>query len=201
VYADRDRIARDLHDLVIQRLFAIGLGLQGTSRLVVRPEVAARLTDFVSDLDETIAEVRRTIFALQNEPDADSTSMRAQILTAASAAKEPLGYDPQVRFTGPIDTLADDAVRADLLATLREALANVARHAHAGTVQVSVTADVPSRTLELMVADDGVGIDQGRTRRSGLANLAERAERHGGTLTIDSGPDGTTLSWRIPVLA
>jgi signal transduction histidine kinase len=187
--------------MVIQRLFAIGLGLQGTSRLISRPDIAGRLTGFVSDLDETIAEVRRTIFALQNEASADATSLRAQILAAASDAEDTLGFDPHVRFAGPIDSLADDAAGADLIATLREALANIARHAHAGTAKVSVTADPAGGTLELAVTDDGVGIDPGQTRRSGLANLAERAERHGGTLTIDTHPDsGTTLTWRIPVL-
>ena len=200
VYEDRDRIARDLHDLVIQRLFAIGLGLQGTSRLVSRPDVAGRLAGFVGDLDETIAEVRRTIFALQNEPSADATSLRAQILAAASEAQAPLGFEPHVRFVGPIDSLADDDARADLIGTLREALANVARHAHAGTAQVSARADPSTGLLELVVTDDGVGIDPAQTRRSGLANLADRAERHGGTLTVDTGPDGTTLTWRIPVL-
>src|SRR6266542_2982914 len=200
VFEDRDRIARDLHDLVIQRLFAIGLGLQGTSRLVSRPDVAGRLAGFVGDLDETIAEVRRTIFALQNEPSADATSLRAQILAAASEAQAPLGFEPHVRFVGPIDSLADDDARADLIGTLREALANVARHAHAGTAQVSARADPSTGLLELVVTDDGVGIDPAQTRRSGLANLADRAERHGGTLTVDTGPDGTTLTWRIPVL-
>jgi signal transduction histidine kinase len=201
VFKDRDRIARDLHDMVIQRLFAIGLGLQGTSRLISRPDIATRLTGFVSDLDDTIAEVRRTIFALQNEPAADATSLRAQILAAASEAQRTLGFDPHVYFTGPIDTLADNHVAADLIATLREALTNIARHAHAGTAQVSVTADPTTATLELVVTDDGVGIDPGQTRRSGLANLTGRAERNGGTLTISSTPNaGTTLTWRVPVL-
>ena len=201
VFEDRDRIARDLHDMVIQRLFAIGLGLQGTSRLISRPDIAGRLTGFVSDLDETIAEVRRTIFALQNEATADATSLRAQILATASEAQRTLGFDPHVRFIGPIDTLADDDVGADLIATLREALANIARHAHAGTAQVSVTADLATATLELTVTDDGVGIDPDQTRRSGLANLTERAERHGGSLDVDTHPNsGTTLTWRVPVL-
>jgi signal transduction histidine kinase len=200
VFEDRDRIARDLHDLVIQRLFAIGLGLQGTTRLTTRPEVATRLNSFVADLDATIAEVRRTIFALHSEPAADAASLRAQTLSVAAEAAGPLGFEPHVRFEGPIDTLAGDDVRADLTAALREALANVARHAHAGTVQISLTADTAARTLELVVTDDGVGIEPDRTRRSGLANLAERAELHGGSLSIDSGASGTVLTWQVRVL-
>jgi signal transduction histidine kinase len=200
VFEDRDRIARDLHDLVIQRLFAIGLGLQGTSRLVGPPEVADRLTGFVADLDQTIAEVRRTIFGLQNEPSADAASLRARILAAATDARETLGFEPHVRFTGPIDSLTGSEAGADLIATLREALANIARHAHASTADIGAHADPTTGTLELTVTDDGTGIDPARTRRSGLANLADRATRHGGALTLDTGPTGTTLTWRIPLL-
>jgi signal transduction histidine kinase len=200
VFEDRDRIARDLHDLVIQRLFAIGLGLQGTTRLTTRPEVAARLKGFVADLDETIADVRRTIFELQSEPAQEATSVRAQILAAAEDARDALGFEPHVRFGGPIDSLLDGDAAADLIGTLREALSNTARHAHAGTVQVGVSADPATGGVELVVADDGTGIDPAQTRRSGLANLAERAQRHGGTLDVDSGPSGTTLTWRIRVL-
>jgi two-component system, NarL family, sensor histidine kinase DevS len=201
VFEDRDRIARDLHDLVIQRLFAIGLGLQGTSRLVTRPDVAKRLASFVGDLDETIAEVRRTIFALQHEPSSAATSLRARILGTVSEAQQSLGFEPHVRFQGPIDSLADDDVRTDLAATLREALANVARHARARSVQVSVAADPATGTLELAVTDDGVGLDPAQARRSGLSNMADRAARHGGECSVDSHPgSGTTITWRVPVL-
>jgi signal transduction histidine kinase len=200
VFEDRDRIARDLHDLVIQRLFAIGLGLQGTTRLTTRPEVATRLRGFVGDLDETIADVRRTIFGLQGDPAQELTSVRAQIMAAAEDAHEPLGFEPHVRFAGPIDSLVDGEAAADLIATLRETLANIARHAHAGTVRVGVTADPADGTVELVVADDGMGIDPAQTRRSGLANLADRAERHGGSLNIGTGPAGTTITWRARIL-
>ena len=199
VFEDRDRIARDLHDLVIQRLFAIGLGLQGTTRLTTRPEVAERLRGFVTDLDETIADVRRTIFELHSEPAQDSSSPRSQILAAAQDARDPLGFEPHVRFAGPIDTMLDPQSTADLIATLREALSNTARHAHAGTVRIAVTAEPSTRAVILVVTDDGVGIDPGQTRRSGLANLAERAERHAGTLSVDTSTAGTSLTWRIQV--
>jgi two-component system, NarL family, sensor histidine kinase DevS len=200
VFEDRDRIAHDLHDLVIQRLFAIGLGLQGTTRLTTRPEVAARLKGFVADLDETIADVRRTIFGLQGEATRESTSVRAQVLAATEDAKATLGFEPHVRFAGPIDTLVDGEAAADLIASLREALANVARHAHAGTVRVSVATDPAAGTVELVIADDGMGIDAAQTRRSGLANIADRAERHAGSLNVATGPAGTTLTWCIRVL-
>ena len=201
VFEDRDRIARDLHDLVIQRLFAIGLGLQGASRLVSQDDVASRLAGFVGDLDETIAEVRRTIFSLQHQPSATSTStsLRAQVITTATDARATLGFEPHVRLEGPIDSLTADPVRGDLIATLREALANVGRHARAGTAEVIVRIDAATGILELVVTDDGIGVDGEQTRRSGLTNLTERAEQHNGTLTVDSQPGaGTTLTWRVP---
>jgi signal transduction histidine kinase len=195
VFQDRDRIARDLHDLVIQRLFAVGLGLQGMARFVARPDGAERIAGFVRDLDETIAEIRRSIFSLQQTPGA-ATSLRARMLDVATEFAGPLGFEPHVRLEGPIDTLTSDDVRADLVATLREALSNIARHAGASSVEILVRADLPARQVQLLVRDDGTGLPEHTSRRSGLANLAGRARRHGGKLTVQSPPGGgTTLTW------
>ncbi|MBI3688724.1 MAG: GAF domain-containing protein [Actinobacteria bacterium] len=199
IFQDRDRIARDLHDLVIQRLFGVGLGLQGLSRLTAHPEVADRVTGFVHDLDETIAEVRRTIFALQQDPTTPTSSARSLVLRTASEAAVALGFEPHVRLEGPIDSMTPEPVRLDMVATLREALANVARHARATRAEVGVRADPATSYLELTIVDNGSGVDPAVTRRSGLANMSERAERHGGVLSVHSGPgSGTTLTWRVP---
>ncbi|MGB9378517.1 MAG: GAF domain-containing protein [Mycobacteriales bacterium] len=196
VLQDRDRIARDLHDLVIQRLFAVGLGLQGMTRFVSQPDAAARLAGFVGDLDETIGEVRRTIFSLQQEPEATPSGLRAKVLQVASESAAALGFEPHVRLEGPIDTLAGADMTADLVATLREALSNVARHAGAKSAEVVVVADSATGEIRLQVSDDGVGMPTEVSRRSGLSNMSDRAERHGGGLVIESSPGGgTTLRW------
>ena len=128
VLEDRDRIARDLHDLVIQRLFGLGLGLQGLTGTSVKPQVAERISGFVEEVDHTIREIRRTIFSLQ-EPPSGGTSLRGQLLTAVHESAQLLGFEPDVSLEGPLDTVVPDQVRPDLLATLREALTNVVRHA------------------------------------------------------------------------
>ncbi|MFC4079206.1 GAF domain-containing sensor histidine kinase [Amycolatopsis samaneae] len=195
VFAERDRIARDLHDLVIQRLFATGLGLEGLGRLVTEPEVADRVTGFVQDLDRTIREIRNSIFSLQ-EPEEIRGSLRSELLRVALEAGNALGFEPRIGFDGPLDAAVGDAVRADLVAVLREALSNVARHAGASSVAVDVAVDRSGRELRLTVTDDGTGIPERPVRRSGLANLAERAARWGGACTarrLDEG--GTGVVW------
>jgi two-component system, NarL family, sensor histidine kinase DevS len=157
VFEDRDRIARDLHDLVIQRLFAVGLGLQGLTRLIVKPEIEKRVAGFVDDLDETIREIRRTIFSLQ-EPPEHATGLRGQVAQVAAEAAAGLGFEPKVSLDGPIDTAVPDAIRPDITATLREALSNVARHADATAVDVVLHVDVEDDTLLLTVNDNGIGI-------------------------------------------
>ncbi|HEV2086729.1 MAG TPA: GAF domain-containing sensor histidine kinase [Cryptosporangiaceae bacterium] len=199
VYRERDRIARDLHDMVIQRLFAVGLGLQGLSRLVVRPEVASRIERSVDELDETIREVRRTIFALQ-EPTDDPDGLRTEVLRVASESAVVLGFEPSVRLDGPIDSTVADSVRTDVLATVREALSNAARHAQAGRVEVALRADIRTGLLSLTVEDDGEGIDLNGPTGRGLANLAARAEKLGGQFDIVSEPgSGTRLAWSVPL--
>ena len=191
---DRDRIARDLHDLVIQRLFAAGLGLQGVAQLSPDPQVATRVNKAVDDLDATIREIRNTIFAL--ESGAGASGLRAELLRLTAGAGEGLGFDPIVRFDGPVDARVPSDVVPQVLAVVREALSNATRHAHASRVDLDVRVD---DHLLVLVTDDGVGLGEG-TRRSGLANLRRRAEALGGTLVVSSPPEGgTRLSWKVPL--
>lgn len=194
VYEDRDRIARDLHDVVIQRLFAAGLTVQGLQRHLP-PEVRAAGELVVADLDEAVRDVRGAIFSLQ-QPRSPS-GLRARVLQVAAASAPALGLDPRVRTDGPLDTLVPEAVSTHLLAVLGEALANAARHARASRVSVAVT--VGHGVVQLEVVDDGVGI-RGSARRSGLANMRSRAEELGGTLEVRSEPgEGTCVRWRVPL--
>ena len=192
---ERERIAADLHDHVIQRLFASGLSLQALAATLGPGKAADRVVATVADLDTTIAQIRTAIFALQQVPQAGAEGFRARVLEVVADVTPALGFDPAVRFSGLLDTLPPD-VTDDLLAVLREALTNVARHARANATDVELTAS--SSRLTLDVRDNGVGLATGG-RRSGLANLHHRAERHGGGLTIDSGPAGTRLTWSVPL--
>lgn len=195
VLTDRERIARDLHDVVIQRLFATGLHLQSTARLANRPEVADRVNTAVDDLDTTIRDIRSAIFELRSPLRAE---LRAEVREIVEAATAPLGFRPTLDLSGPVDSAATPEVRADLLAVLREALSNVVRHAAATTVSVTVRAE--HGRLTLVVTDDGVGLPDDDTARSGLANMRERAEHHHGQLDTQPGqPTGTVVRWSVPV--
>jgi signal transduction histidine kinase len=195
VLEDRDRIARDLHDLVIQRLFAIGLGLEGLSRLTTQPELAGQVTGFVRDLDRTIRDVRNSIFSLQ-EPAEAHAGVRSDLLRMAQDSAGMLGFEPRISFDGPLDAAVAGPVRSDLLATVREALSNVARHAEASSASVEVFVDRDGGRLSLQVVDDGTGIPEDLPRKSGLANLAQRAERWHGKLSVERRPGGgTKLAW------
>jgi signal transduction histidine kinase len=197
VFEDRDRIARDLHDLVIQRLFATGMQLESVLRLIDRPEVRTRVHAAVDDLDATIREIRSTIYALHSGPDDELPSLRGRVMEVVDAGAEQLGFTPSVRLSGLVDTTVPAAIGEHVLAVLRELLSNAARHAHARRVDVEL--DVTD-CLELVVRDDGVGLPAGG-RRSGLRNAADRAESLAGTLTIEPpGPHGgTELRWRVPL--
>ncbi|MBV9293041.1 MAG: GAF domain-containing sensor histidine kinase [Frankiales bacterium] len=197
VYGDRDRIARDLHDLVIQRLFATGMALEGALRSIQPESAADRVRRAVDDLDETIKEIRTTIFALQAPAPEAGEGLRAAILQALRAATPAMGFDPHVEFVGAVDALVPPNVSEQLLAVLREALSNAARHAKASRVEVSVRAD--SEAVELVVRDDGVGLPE-TGRRSGLANLARRAADLGGRFDASRSPEGgTVVTWRVPL--
>ena len=201
LFEDRERIARDLHDTVIQRLFATGLSLQGTGALIRRdPDTAeARIEAAVDDLDETVKHIRTAIFALEASRPHDE-GLRDRVLTLCREAAGALGFEPRVLFDGPLDSSVDDDVAVDLLATLREALSNVARHAGAGEVDVALT--VAAGVLSLRVADDGAGMPHGGAKGDGhgLDNMTARARRHGGELDVAPGPSGgTELCWRVPL--
>jgi signal transduction histidine kinase len=197
VLEDRERIARDLHDTVIQRLFATGLSLQGAARLADRPEVVERIEAGVDDLDLTVRHIRTVIFDLAASR-ARGEGLRSQVLTLATESSRALGFEPRVVFDGPVDAAVPEGVGVELLASLREGLANVARHARATRVDVEVRC---ARDLVLVVADDGVGLpDRTEAAGRGLANMAERAQRCGGAFTAASGDDGgTVLEWRVPL--
>jgi signal transduction histidine kinase len=201
---DRDRIARDLHDHVIQRLFAAGLAVESVAARPGSDETSLRLRRVVTELDETIRQIRTSIFQLRGPMTAEVGTTRSAVLSVVSELEPILGFEPRVTFAGPVDLAAPDASVDDLIAALREALTNVARHAKAGCVDVAVAATTDSLVLE--VTDDGVGIGDG-SRWSGLANLRARAEHHGGTFTIgpiaqppkDNYRQGTLLRWTIPL--
>ena len=198
VLADRDRIGRDLHDLVIQRLFATGMRLQTAMRLIASDPAAAvaRVDLAVDDLDATIRELRSTIYGLQAPVDG-RPSLRARLLEVVDAGTEHLGFAPALRLDGLLDTLVTAEVAEHVLATVREALSNAARHARASRVEVSVA--LRARTLQVVVEDDGVGLPAD-CARSGLRNLASRAAELGGELRLDSGRlEGTRLTWEVPV--
>jgi signal transduction histidine kinase len=191
---DRDRIARDLHDLVIQRLFAVGLQLQGAIRLAVRPQVTERLQSAVTELDATIRDIRATIFELQHRPG--QSSLRADLRQLAASYAPTLGFSPVVQFSGPLDNAVDDDLQIQVLAVLRETLSNVARHARASSVLVEVQA---GDELLVRVVDDGVGIPP-EISESGLRNMRTRAQARGGSLTMrNREPHGTVVEWRVPL--
>jgi signal transduction histidine kinase len=198
---ERDRIARDLHDRVIQRLFATGLTLQGAARLSVRPEVSSRLEQAVADLDDTVREIRTAIFELETV-QSQVAGLRQNVLAVTQDLARGLGYSPSVRFDGPVDTVVPDELCDVVLAVLRESLSNVARHADASRVEVSLSA---GDRLTVVVQDNGRGmVDEPEPGRGhGLRNLRHRAEHRGGTFAVAAGPEGrgTRLEWAVPLPA
>jgi signal transduction histidine kinase len=194
---DRERIARDLHDVVIQRLFAIGLTLEGAGRRIADAEAAANVARGVDELDQTIKEIRTTIFGLESPAGADYPSLRARTVAVVDQAVSTLGFVPSLRFDGLIDTLVPDRLSDQVVAVLREALSNVARHARAGHVDVVLA--VRGDMVVLSVDDDGVGITESG-RRSGLRNMEVRAKASGGRLTLcGREPSGTHVEWQVPL--
>ena len=194
---ERERIAADLHDHVIQRLFAAGLSLQSIAMVAPEGPLRQRLSTTIQDLDDTISQIRTTIFRLQQSPAAGTTGVRVRLLDVLTDVAPALGFEPALRLSGVLESrLAEDVVD-DLLAVLREGLTNVARHARATRTDVEVT--VTGTELTLQISDDGVGIGA-VTRRSGLTNMRRRAEQRGGTLAVtDAEPAGTRIRWSVPL--
>ncbi len=196
---DRDRIARDLHDAVIQRIFAVGLSLQGVSRKELPDGVAVRLQQAVDDLDGAIRQIRSSIFELAaNRP---ARSVRADLHALVRELRPVLGFEVPVSFDGPVDSVVGDRIAEHLLSAAREALTNVARHAQARSASVSVATGAGWCTLE--VVDDGSGpgvpVANGTSGGLGLGNMRRRAENLGGTLVVEAAPgSGTLLRWRVP---
>jgi signal transduction histidine kinase len=194
VLEDRERIARDLHDVVIQRLFATGMQLQSTVPHTSRPEVTRRINAAVDDLDDTIRDIRRSIFELRTPV---GTTLRSQLRATVEEAAGPLGFRPVLETSGPVDSAVPDDIVPEILAVLREALSNVARHARAGSARVSVRA--ADGQVIVRVEDDGAGTDDSHAR-GGLANLQDRARDLGGTFSIrPAAGGGTVLDWRVPL--
>jgi two-component system, NarL family, sensor histidine kinase DevS len=193
MFDERERIAADLHDHVIQRLFGAGLALQGVAATLGQGRNADRVLATIKDLDETISQIRTTIFQLQLDGQTTQRGLRAAVLDVVAEATPALGFDPAVRFAGVLEGTVADDLADDLLAVVREALSNVARHAHATSVEVEVAAE--NGALRLHVSDNGTGLQAG-SRRSGLANLERRARLRGGTMSLEPrSPSGTRLSW------
>jgi PAS domain S-box-containing protein len=194
---DRERIARDLHDTVIQRLFAVGLSLQGAATRAGSPDVAERIETAIEEIDATIREIRTAIFTLHARR-APTAGPRDDVLAIAREASRALGFEPQVTFEGLVDTAMPPTVRDELVPTLREALSNVAKHAHASRVGISVS--VADDKVALVVRDNGVGIGGDAGGGNGLGNMAERAIALGGACTVRRGTaGGTVVEWRVPL--
>lgn len=200
VLEDRDRIARDLHDAVIQRIFAVGLSLQGIAHKQLPEGVGSRIEAAIEDLDATIRQIRSSIFELGAA--GNTGSLRADVLALVQELRPVLGFDVTVSFDGPVDTAIDAEVAVHLLAAAREALTNVARHAGAPSASVSVV--VAENGCTLCVQDDGRGIASALPDEEsgglGLTNMRHRAERLGGGVTIETGPGGgTAIRWQVPL--
>jgi signal transduction histidine kinase len=194
VISDRERIARDLHDVVIQRIFATAMQLQVAAMRAVDDDVRDLINRSVAEMDATIRDVRATIFELQSPL---TGSLRTELRTLVREYERVLRFPPQLRIQGPVETAATEAIRESLLKVLREALSNVARHAEASRVEIVVA--VGDGRFALTVDDDGVGFAQPSTR-SGLENARARADQLGGELGLDTSHlGGARLTWSVPL--
>ena len=198
LYEDRDRIARDLHDHAIQRLYATGMALEGTVPMIGKPEVEARVRKSVNAMDATIKDIRAAIFALQTRTEDEQPNLREAVVGLIDEMTAPAGFTPSLRLGGKLNDQVSPEAGEEMLTALREALSNAARHAQASQIDVGVDVDADG-CLTLRVSDDGIGVPEGG-RRSGLRNLQTRAEKLGGEFRLGPGPSGTgtTLTWRVP---
>jgi signal transduction histidine kinase len=198
VAEDRDRIARDLHDTVIQRLYGIGLSLQGTIRTVEDSRSKTRIQESLDEIDTTIRQIRTSIFELE-APNLPGQGLRARVLSVVNESSRGLGLDPEVRFAGALDTRVPVDVADHVLAVLREALSNIARHAHARSVEIELILEHDE--IRMTVGDDGIGFAAESTKAGkGLTNMHERAQALGGSSAIEPrAGGGTELTWRVPL--
>ncbi|MBC7630697.1 GAF domain-containing protein [Aeromicrobium sp.] len=193
VLEDRDRIGRDLHDLVIQRLFAIGLMLDNTTKLITSREASTRLSSAIDEIDETIKDIRRTIFALSGP--LSGGELRAELEQVIGQSADLLGFTPELRLVGPVESVVTDDVREHLVAVVGEALSNIVRHAEAS--EVLIVLDVGD-DIDLVVVDNGCGLGTAAPG-TGLHNLRQRAELLGGHCEVSSKPGGgTQIHWDVP---
>ncbi|OLF07414.1 histidine kinase [Actinophytocola xinjiangensis] len=196
VLADRDRIAGDLHDHVIQRLFAAGMSLQGILRLIENQEARGRVAQVVGQLDETVRELRTSIFDLHTADTDGPSSLRRRMLDVVAEVSADIPVSPSVRISGAVDSLVPKAIAEHAVAVLTEGVSNAVRHARAKDITVTIEAGAD---LTIDVTDDGIGIPS-EVARSGLANIERRAEAHGGSASVTPGPHGgTKLVWRVPL--
>jgi len=192
---DHDRIASDLHDSVIQRLFALGLGLQGLPSRIEDAELAGRVSASVDALDEIILDIRTTIYGLRERSD-EVVRLRSMILALADEVEPNLGFVPDISLAGALDSVVDETLKHHVMSVVRESLSNVGRHAGATAVSVSVRLD---DALVVEVIDNGSGFDPEARRASGLANMKQRAVTYGGSFVIEAAPGGgSRLCWSIP---
>jgi PAS domain S-box-containing protein len=196
IVAEDERIARDLHDTVIQELFALGMSLQalGSSATGV---VGVRISAAVETLDDVIRQIRNTIFRLPNRNDAMG-SLREEMLRVADRYHQELNVLPRIAFVGPVDFAVPAIVGDHLLHVFGEALSNVARHASASKIEAVVS--IEGEWLSLSLADDGIGVSDGPSAGNGIRNMLTRAENLGGTFSVrQREPQGSVLEWRVPL--
>lgn len=192
---DHERIAKDMHDTVIQELFALGMSLQAAVATIHDPEQAARVEAGVNTLDDVIRSIRALIFDIRGEKQADD--LRVRVVEIATSLIPSLGFEPSVSFHGPVERVPKE-LHEHIVAVARESLTNVARHAEASAASVEVT--VRDGSVTVIVSDDGVGMPENPSRQSGHTNLAERARLTRGSFWVAAHPDGgTTVEWRTPI--
>jgi PAS domain S-box-containing protein len=192
---DRERIGRDIHDMVIQRIFAAGMSIQGVVGRIDAPDIRDRLNEITDGLDETIRQLRQAIFEIGQSDDQQSLS--SQVASIVDERAEHLGFRPELRVLGHLDDLPD-FVADQLIATLTESLSNVARHADA--TEATVTIECDDGRVAMTVEDNGVGIARRPKTRGGLSNMMWRAAELGGSCAIEANvPSGTRVVWEVPV--
>lgn len=190
---DRRRIARDLHDHVIQQLFGTGLTLQAIAGNTPAGPEADRLDESISQLDDAISQIRTVVFALSHR---DEGSLRHRVIDVVADLSATLRHSPAIRFTGPVDHAITGDLLEDVVGVTRELLSNAVRHAQADRISVEVA--IAEECAVVLVEDDGVGIRDGG-RRSGLQNLAEKASERGGALAVESRAGATSVRWSAPL--